>query len=142
VESWNESSENPLFKFGDQGQLNYMVHSGAQRGTLRAARTDLQHIWMHHGREEIDADCAGAGWRFPATIRRPRVLHFCGRKPLLSSRGAYSRPFTMARLEHHRRRHGEVGAWAEVLKEEAGVIAKKLGRRIRAKRLGRVTGEE
>ena len=57
----------------------------------------------------------------PAKIQRPRVAHFCGRKPFLFDRQCYSRPFTIARLEHHRRHHGEFGAWLAVLKRSGDI---------------------
>ncbi len=121
-------TEPGLFAWGDMGMLNYLVHSQIQRGKWKTAVTDLQHIPDHHGRAEFERDCAG--WHFPKTIRRPRIGHFCGRKPFLFDRHAYSRPFTIARLEHHRRRHGELGAWLAVLNEERRVLAEKIKRRL------------
>jgi hypothetical protein len=121
-------TEPGLFAWGDMGMLNYLVHSQIQRGKWKAAVTDLQHIPDHHGRAEFERDCAG--WNFPKTIRRPRIGHFCGRKPFLFDRHAYSRPFTIARLEHHRRRHGNLGAWLAVLNEERRVLAEKIKRRL------------
>jgi hypothetical protein len=119
-----------MFEFGDMGILNYLVHAMTQRGEITSAMTDLQHIWVHHGKEELMQDCTGAGWHFPKEIRRPRVAHFCGRKPFLFYRDTYSRPFTIARLEHHRRRRGEVSAWLAVLNEERCVLTGKLQRRL------------
>jgi hypothetical protein len=58
------------------------------------------------------------------------VAHFCGRKPFLSDHRAYSRPFTIARLEHHRRHYGELGAWRAVLNEERQMLASKVKRRL------------
>jgi hypothetical protein len=115
---------------GDMGMLNYLIHSMRQRGDLKTTVSDLQHIPAHHGIAEFEQDCAGNGWRFPAKIQRPRVAHFCGRKPFLFDRQAYSRPYTIARLEHHRRHHGEFGAWAAVLNEEREILADKVHRRI------------
>lgn len=120
-----------LFAWGDMGMLNYMVHSAAQRGELKTAMTDLQHIPDHHGRAEFEQDCAGADWHFPKVIRRPRIAHFCGRKPFLFDRGAYSRPFTIARLEHHRRLNSNFGAWLAVLNEDRRVLANKIKRRLK-----------
>jgi hypothetical protein len=88
--------------------------------------SDLQHIPEHHGLAEFQNDCAGAGWRFPAMIRRPRVAHFCGRKPFLFDHRAYSKPFTIARLEHHRRQHGNLGAWLMLMKEDSRVLSNKI----------------
>jgi len=101
----------------------------AQRNELKIGVSDLQHVSGHHGIEELEQDCADSNWHFPKTIQRPRVAHFCGRKPFLFDRHAYSRPFTIARLEHHRRRRGELGAWFAVLNEDCGVLANKLKRR-------------
>jgi hypothetical protein len=111
---------------GDMGMLNYLVHSMAQRGDLKTTMSDLQHIPGHHGIKELEQDCVDAGWRFPRNIQRPRVAHFCGRKPFLFDRNAYSRPFTIARLEHHRRHHGDVGSWLALLGEERHILVNKL----------------
>lgn len=130
VESWAKQISG-LFAWGEMGILNYLVHTMTQRGELKTAMSDLQHIWGHHGKDELKKDCMGSGWHFPRTIRRPRIAHFCGRKPFLFDRKAYSRPFTIARLEHHRCRHGELGAWLALLKEEGRVLQKKAGNRIK-----------
>jgi hypothetical protein len=130
VEDWNK--RNPgLFAWGEMGMLNYLVHAKAQRKQLRVSSADLQHIWAHHGKYELQRDCADSGWRFPRTISRPRVAHFCWRKPFLFDRKAYSKPFTIARLEHHRRNHGDLGAWLAVLNEDRRVVANKVKRRLR-----------
>ena len=126
-----------LFEFGlnsykgDMGILNYLVHAMAQRGDLKTTVSDLQHIPGHQGIAEFERDCAGSGWRFPAKIQRPRVAHFCGRKPYLFDCKAYSRPFTIARLEHHRRRRSNLGAWLAIMNEEAKVLVSKVKGRFR-----------
>jgi hypothetical protein len=125
-----DRAEPGMFAWGDMGMLNYMVHSLAQRGQLKTALTDLQHIPDHHGTKEFEQDCTG--WRFPETVRRPRIGHFCGRKPYLFDRRAYARPFTIARLEHYRRHHGELVSWLKVLNEERRVLAEKIKRRLSA----------
>lgn len=124
-------AEPETFAWGDMGMLNYLVHSLSQKGALQIGMTDLQHIPGHHGISELAQDCAGAGWHFPHGIRRPRIAHFCGRKPFLLDRKAYSRPFTIARLEHHRRQHGDRGAWLALLKEERGVVLNKIKKRLK-----------
>jgi hypothetical protein len=116
---------------GDMGMLNYLVHTMAQRGDLKVSLSDLQHIPSHHGIAEFEQDCAGVGWRFPVSIRRPRVAHFCGRKPFLFDQKSYSRPFTIARLEHHRRGHSQLRAWLAVVNEERGVLANKVKRKLK-----------
>jgi hypothetical protein len=130
VEAWGRQ-EPDMFAWGEMGMLNYSVHSMTQRGEIRSCMSDLQHVWGHHGNAELERDCDGAGWRFPKKISRPRVAHFCGRKPFLFDRKAYSRPFTIARLEHHRRRRGSWGAWLALLNEERRVLAGKFKRRLR-----------
>ena len=130
VEEWGRQEEG-LFAWGEMGMLNYIVHAKAQRGELKTDSTDLQHVWGHHGKQELIEDCLGSGWHFPKKIRRPRVAHFCWRKPFLFDRKAYSRPFTIARLEHHRRHHGNLGAWLAVLNEERRIVSSKLMRRLK-----------
>jgi len=129
VECW-EKKVPGLFAWGEMGMLNYHVHSMTQRGEIKTAMSNLQHTWEHHGKQELIQDCRGTGWHFPKTIERPRIAHFCGRKPFLFDCKAYSRPFTIARLEHHRRRHGKPGAWFAVLQEDCQRGATKVKRRV------------
>ena len=132
VLSWRESPRNPWpSSFNCMPMMNYIVHSMADRGIITTAMTDLQHIPVHHGKEEIEADLVGAGWRFPDMVKRPRTLHFCGRKPYTFSRDAFTKPFTIARLEHHRALKSAAGAWASVAGEDLQVAASKLGKRLR-----------
>ena len=126
---WGRETPGLFGDFYEQPILNYLVHSMRQRGELKVAMSDLQHISAHHGVDELKQDCADTNWHFPKKVRRPRVAHFCGRKPFLFDRGSYSRPFTIARLEHHRRQHGELGAWLEVFSEERRVLIGKFQRR-------------
>ncbi len=129
TESWARQSPG-LFAWGEMGMLNYVVYAMAQRKELNITRSDLQHISGHHGVAELKQDCAVSNWHFPKTIQRPRVAHFCERKPLLFDSDTYSRPFTIARLEHHRTRHGNLGAWLAVLNEDRQVLANKVKRRL------------
>jgi len=131
AECWAKKTPGLVGDFYEQPLLNYFVHSMTQRGEIKSTMSDLQHIWVHHGKAELMTDCSGAGWYFPTEIRRPRVAHFCGRKPLLSDPKAYSRPFTVARLEHHRRRCSNLGAWQAILNEEARVLLGKVKGRFR-----------
>ena len=130
VESWGKEAPGLFGDFYEQPMLNYFVHSMTQRGEIKATMSNLQHIGGHHGLAELKQDCAESDWHFPKQIRRPRVAHFCGRKPFLFDRKAYSRPFTIARLEHHRHNGGEIAAWQAVLKEDASVLANKVKRRL------------
>jgi len=134
TESWERQSPG-LFAWGEMGILNYLVHAMARRSELKIAMSNLQHIWAHHGKEELIEDCVGTDWHFPTEIRRPRVGHFCGRKPFLFDRKAYSRPFTIARLEHHRRNRSDWGAWLALLREEIGVTSIKFRQKLRNMRI-------
>jgi hypothetical protein len=131
AELWGQETPGLFGDFYEQPILNYLVHSMRQRGELKVAMSDLQHISQHHGVDELKQDCADSRWHFPKNVRRPRVAHFCGRKPFLIDRGNYSRPFTIARLEHHRRLHSELGAWLEVCREERRILSGKFQRRFR-----------
>jgi len=51
---------------------------------------------------------------------------FCGRKPFLFDWQAYSRPFTIARLEHYRQRRSNLGAWLAIMNQEARVLLGKV----------------
>ena len=130
TESWARQSPG-LFAWGEMGMLNYLVYAMAQREELKIAVSDLQHIGGHHGVDELKRDCSGSNWHFPQKVRRPRVAHFCGRKPFLFHRNSYSRPFTIARLEHHRSQHSELGSWLMLLNEEKRVIFGKSARRFK-----------
>ena len=129
AEVWGRETPGLFGNFYEQPILNYLVHSMRQRGELKVAMSNLQHISEHHGLDELKQDCADSNWHFPKKVRRPRVAHFCGRKPFLFDRGGYSRPFTIARLEHQRRLHGELGAWLEIFNEERRVLRGKFQRR-------------
>jgi hypothetical protein len=130
AELWEQQSPG-LFAWGEMGMLNYLVHAMTQRGEITSVMSNLQHIWGHHGKEELMEDSIGTDWHFPKKIRRPRVAHFCGRKPFLFDRQSYSQPFTIARLEHHRRHHGDLGAWLAIFNEDCRVLTNKVNGRIR-----------
>ena len=134
--SWSAKENNPWppKRFKSMPIMNYLVHSMAQRGELTIEVSNLQHVWAHHGKEELKRDCIGSGWHFPKAIQRPRVAHFCNNKPFIFERKSYSRPFTIARLEHQRRHRGELGAWAKLLQEEWLVLLTKLRRRLAKRR--------
>jgi hypothetical protein len=131
AELWSKETPGLFGDFADQPLLNYFVQSMTQRGEIKSTMSNLQHIYGYHGMEELKQDCADSNWHFPKTIRRPRAAHFCGRKPFLFDWQAYSRPFTIARLEHHRRRRSNLGAWLAILKEEARVLLGKVKGRVR-----------
>src|SRR5262245_13857176 len=130
AESWGRDAPGLFADFADQPLLNYFVHSMTRRGEIRSHMSNLQHVSGHHGTDEFERDCVNNDWHFPQNIRRPRVAHFCGHKPLVFDLDSYSRPFTIARLEHHRIQRGRLGAWMALLNEESHVFVGKFQRRL------------
>lgn len=129
--SWRDSSSNPWPpSFNCMPMMNYIVHAMADQGWISSAMTDLQQIPVHHGHEEIEVDLVGCDWRFPENVARPRTLHFCGRKPYTFSRDVFTKPFTIARLEHYRALKSSSGAWAAIAREDARVAFGKVRQRI------------
>ena len=130
VQNWrNESPQ--LFGWGEMGMLNYCVHALSQRGKIKVGLSDLQHLRSEQGVLEFKNDLTSVGWRLPTAINRPRVAHFCGCKPYIHDFSSYCVPFSIARIEHHRKTKGGVGAWLAVLNEERGILASKIERRFR-----------
>ena len=139
VHEWRVK-EPKLFAWGEMGMLNYCVHSLKQQGAIKVAVSDLQHLRSEQGIREYVEDLSLCGWRLPTRVARPRVGHFSGNKPFVHERRAYSKPFTIARLEHHRRSKGELAAWCSVLAEEWPIYRDKVHEllrkvRSRAKRI-------
>jgi hypothetical protein len=132
VQSWRGQC-NGLFGWGEMGMLNYCIHSLSQKGNIRVGISDLQHLRSEQGIEEFVQDLKNSGCRFPKSVKRPRVAHFCGNKPYLHDFKSYSNPFTIARLEHYRKTRGEFGAWAAVLNEERKILQKRLGGKLKKK---------
>ena len=130
AESWGKEVPGLFADFADQPLLNYFVNSMTQRGEIRSHMSNLQHVRGHHGIDELKRDCVDSDWNFPQSIHRPRVAHFCGHKPFVFDLDNYSRPFTIARLEHHRRQLGRLGAWMAVLNEERHAFTGKFQRRL------------
>ena len=119
-----------IFKFGDQGILNYLVFAKSQRGEIKMDWADLQ--WSRNfGFEKLTQDVACLGFKFPNEVDHPAVLHFCGRKPSTLDAQCFSRPFTIARLSHHRQSHGNLGAWMIVFREDGRAIMDKVIRKIK-----------
>ena len=129
MEQWGKKIPN-LFEFQDQGILNYLVFSKSQRGKMKVDWTDLQwsRSFDHY---HLDEDCESSGWSFPEETSKATVLHFCGRKPSTLDLNCYSRPFTIARLEHHRMKHSKLVAWGQVLREDAVFLTPKVWGKIK-----------
>lgn len=118
LEAWQAMESGKLFRFGDQGMLNYLVHSAKQRGEIRCDHADLQHTRGMNGTAELVKDCENSGWSFPSHIARPRIVHFCGQKPHVFNHRGYSKPFTIARIAHQRMEKSIAAAWSVILLED------------------------
>ncbi len=129
IESWNTAVPGGIFKFWEQGMLDYLVLAKSQRGEIKTAWTDLQWVRSrdHKGLQE---DCARGGWSFPGDVNPPMVLHFCGRKPSTLDIHCFSRPFTIARLAHHRHTRSKLRAWIIILAEDGRVLFRKVKKRV------------
>ena len=125
VESWRRDHPG-VFAWGDMGMFNYLIHSLAQQGKITTAMSDLQNIPVYNGKEELVIDTTDSGWRFPEEVSRPRIAHFCGRKPNVFDFKAYDKPFTIARLEHYRQRYVNLIPWIVILWIDGCIATKKI----------------
>jgi lipopolysaccharide biosynthesis glycosyltransferase len=91
-----------IFAFWDQGIHNYLAFSLNQRGKLKLGQQDLQWIPEHRGVRETMRKFNPQGWQLPAQVESPYILHFCGKKPYIYDPRSYSKPFSLARLQHYR----------------------------------------
>lgn len=124
IEQWGKETPG-LFQFQDQGILNYLIFTKLQRGEIQVTRDDLQ--WSRSfNRTNIDKDCLACGWSLPKNVIRATTLHFCGCKPSTIDPRCYSRPFTIARLAHHRINHSKWGAWCRVFWEDLAALAQRI----------------
>ena len=128
AEQWGEEVPG-LFQFGDQGILNYLVFAKSQRDEIKMDWADLQ--WSRNfGFDELIKTGSPFGWDFPAQVDHPAILHFCGRKPSTLDSQCFSRPFTIARLAHHKALHSSLAAWCRILQEDVAVMAGKVRRKL------------
>jgi len=134
-----------LFKFWEQGMLNYSVFNESDQGRLRVAVQDLQYIPVDHSKSAARARFQCHLLNPPVEVQFPTVIHFCGRKPLLQNLNAYSRPFTAFRLQHYRLLFGDdllgfLRAWGKIILEEAVILKFRLWRKLA--RLGSRSGKQ
>lgn len=130
-----------VFKFMDQGLLNYLVHRGSDNGLVNYKIVPEQFIPEDHGTQSTKQRL---GWtrHLPSVemrTSRPCFVHFCGVKPLLQYRGCFSVPFTHFRLMHQVMflRKSKAQAWFTILMEEAKVFSARTRRRLLALRPSR-----
>ena len=96
--------KNPgLFKFSDQGIINFLVQRSIQAGGLDFATNEMQYIMADYARNESRMRFKTLLWRLPPRVEQPAIIHICGQKPLIQNTATYSAPFTAARIEHYKR---------------------------------------
>ena len=120
-----------LFAFGDMGILNYLILSKKRRGEIKVEMTDLQHIPLFHGVDEIIKDCKGYYLSFPKKIKRPRILHFCGKKPWIYDIRIFQFPYTIARLEHNKTKDNLVISFLKILWIDTRILLTKIIKRFK-----------
>lgn len=92
------NAKNPnVFKFGEQGLLNFMIFDASDKGRLRLGQESWQILVPHHKWENLEK-------RFPIKEKKPvlqgeeaSVIHWCGDKPKLYSSKVYSEPMSFSR---------------------------------------------
>jgi hypothetical protein len=124
-----------LFQFWEQGILNFMVLSLNQSGTLKTHVLDLQLVTVDHPKNKLEEEYSCSLNSLPVNVKQPKILHFCGRKPFIHTPQAYSKPFTACRIAYYQKLYKErLGktalSWSKILEEEAGVLTKKIQRRL------------
>jgi hypothetical protein len=104
-----------VFKFGEQGFLNFMIFRASDEGRLRLGQERWQVLVPHCEWEYLKK-------RYPITEAGPilqeeeaSVIHWAGPKPILSSSEVYSEPMSFSRRKFLRDARGLTGLVAEVL---------------------------
>jgi hypothetical protein len=134
---WKATEESPnLFSWTKcQGLTNYIVFSSVQSSGLKVRVSDRQFIITDHSRQAVE-QMFGSSARPPQPFwKQAEVVHFCGQKPLLQNRRAYSALFTAFRLQHYRNLYGtgfvaQIRAWSKILAEEWRVFRPRLARKL------------
>jgi len=91
-----------LFKFWDQGIVNYMVFSGSQKNTITYKVLDIQVVTADHTKDYLEKLFPCSLNHLPQNPDLKTIIHFCGNKPFLHKRNSFSKPFTASRLLHYR----------------------------------------
>lgn len=121
-----------FLSFPDQGIINYLVFSLNQRGKLKLGQQDLQWIPSHRGFQETVRKFHPQGWLLPAQVESPYIIHFCGKKPYIHDPRSYSKPFSLARLQHYRyQRPGNFFSQIKnIAQEEINVVLSKVKKKL------------
>jgi lipopolysaccharide biosynthesis glycosyltransferase len=124
-----------LFKFWDQGVLNYMVFSASQAGKLKYKVIDMQVVTGEFSKNELEGKYPSSIYKIPKEPEKPAILHFCGEKPFLHKPNAFSKPFTAFRLLHYQKLIGDSviakgQSISKIIFEELELISKKVRKKV------------
>ena len=132
-ESWRLKYPHLFSWTNDQGILNYLVFSLSQQGKLKLGQQDLQWIPEHRGVKQTVTKFNPQGWSLPTQVESPYILHFCGKKPYIHDPRSYSKPFSLARLQHYQ--YSMPGKMFSQIKniaqEEINIVLSKIKRKFR-----------
>ncbi|MBE9199415.1 MULTISPECIES: hypothetical protein [unclassified Nodularia (in: cyanobacteria)] len=96
-----------LFKFWDQGIVNYMVFSANQAGLLKYKVVDIQVVTADHSKSTLEEQYPCSIYKTPQNVDKTTIIHFCGNKPFIHKRKSFSKPFTTFRLLHYQKLMGD-----------------------------------
>ena len=112
---------------GDQGTLNYIVNKLGQENRLTIDYHGFQHIPVEHGQQDLAAKKLGLLRRLPEKVENPRIIHYCGIKPLIQNQTKLnSRPFQNARYHHYKIDRQSKIALLRVVCEELKIFLKRI----------------
>jgi hypothetical protein len=123
------------FQFADQGIFNYMVMKAAASGKLEFQVANRQYLVPDHSLGE-SVRRFGLERHFVSQQGiEPEIVHFCGQKPLIQNRSAYSALFTEFRIRHYQNFHGtgylaRIHAWSKIIAEELRILKPRLARNL------------
>jgi hypothetical protein len=125
-----------LFKFWDQGIVNYMVFSGSQKNILKYKVLDLQVVTADYSKDYLEKLFPCSLNYLPQDPVLKTIIHFCGNKPFLHKRKSFSKPFTASRLLHYQNLQGndlrgKLLAYLNVFSEEIDFLKSKLNSKIK-----------
>ena len=136
VEEWRRQKPTLFSWTKDQGIMNYLILSMAQKGKITFQELSLQVTTGDLKLEELESRFPCDLSQPPEIVERPWILHFCGKKPLLQIKDNFNKPFSAFRLQHYRNLYGSscssrARSWLAVLSEEINVFCLRVSKKMR-----------
>lgn len=125
-----------LFKFWDQGIVNYMVFSAKQAGILKYKVVDIQVVTADYSKSKLEKQYPCSIYNPPYNTEQSAIIHFCGNKPFLHKIKSFSKPFTAFRILHYRQLLGNsinvnIVSTIYLITEEIKFLVRKLNLKIK-----------